>query len=122
LFPWEHAQPGLFIAAVGSATPAMHELPAEAFLASEVWLDSRQALRESGDCRAALAAGWSESAVAGDLFDLLGPDAAAPVRRTPDGTRPILFKSTGHAVQDLALLAALWDVYVKEPHPGARPP
>jgi ornithine cyclodeaminase len=91
------------IAAVGSAAPTMHELPAELFLSAQVWVDTRQALRESGDCAAALAAGWREADLAGDAFDLLGTAPPAP------GEGRTLFKTVGHASQDLALLLELWE-------------
>ena len=101
----------------------MHELPTEAFLASEVWLDSRRALKESGDCRAALAAGWREADVAGDLFDLLSPaDLGNRSSRKDSPRRGTLFKSTGHAAQDLALLIALWEAWLAEHPPHTEHP
>jgi hypothetical protein len=48
-----------------------------------------------------MAAGWRDLDLAGDAFDLLGSHKLAP---TPPRT---LFKTVGHASQDLALLLAL---------------
>ncbi len=91
------------IAAIGSAAPAMNELAPAVFRSARVWLDTRNALKEAGDCQAALQAGWREEELAGDAFDLLGPQA--PAR----GAGRTMFKTVGHAAQDLALLLALWD-------------
>lgn len=101
LFAWEDVHPRALVLAVGSATPAMNEVPPAAFLNSQVWVDTLTALEEAGDCRAAVHAGWSADAVAGDLFDLLAGPAPRPAAHA-------LFKSVGHAAQDLAILIALW--------------
>ncbi len=104
LFAWEQLSPHCHVVGIGSATHAMHELPVEAFLQGRVWLDTRNAIEEAGDLRAAKAAGWNEADLAGDLFALLGHDAPAerPAGRT-------VFKSVGHAAQDLAVLVRLWE-------------
>jgi ornithine cyclodeaminase len=91
------------IAAIGSAAPSMNELPPEVFPSAQVWLDSPAALKEAGDCVAALRAGWSGDRVAGDQFDLIGGPAPPQAART-------LFKTVGHAAQDLALLIRLWEL------------
>jgi ornithine cyclodeaminase len=103
LFAWERLAPRCHVVGIGSATHAMHELPAEAFLQGRVWLDTRSAIAEAGDLQAALARGWTEQGLAGDLFDLLG--SAAHPERGPGRT---VFKSVGHAAQDLAVLIHLW--------------
>lgn len=103
LFDWNDLAPDAHVVGIGSATPAMNELPPQAFLESEVWLDTANAIKESGDLHRALEAGWKESRLAGDLFALLG--AAPPI----PGGRRTLFKSVGHAAQDLALLIRLWE-------------
>ncbi len=90
---------------IGSATPRMNELPPAAFLEGRVWLDTRNALEESGDLHAAQRAGWSEALLAGDLFDLLGP--GPPPQR---GEGRTVFKSVGHAAQDLAILVRLGEL------------
>ncbi|MBI3993024.1 MAG: ornithine cyclodeaminase family protein, partial [Candidatus Lambdaproteobacteria bacterium] len=101
LFRAEALRDDAHVVAIGSATPVMHEVPAAAFLRSQVWVDTPQALHEAGDCLRAVEAGWRADALAGDLFDLLG---GAPPRAAPR----TLFKSVGHAAQDLAILIALW--------------
>jgi ornithine cyclodeaminase/alanine dehydrogenase-like protein (mu-crystallin family) len=111
------------IAAVGSGTPQMNELAPDVLRSAHVWLDTRSALRESGDCIAALTAGWRESEIMGDAFDLLGPSEPAPgtgrtlVQGVDFGGKRYyrtVFKSVGHAAQDLALLLALWEALVTE--------
>lgn len=91
------------IAAIGSAAPSMNELPPEVFTTAQVWLDSPAALKEGGDCLAAIKAGWRAEAVAGDQFDLIGGPKPREATRT-------LFKTVGHAAQDLALLIRLWEL------------
>jgi 1-piperideine-2-carboxylate/1-pyrroline-2-carboxylate reductase [NAD(P)H] len=107
LFEWERLAPRAHVVGIGSATHAMNELPPEAFLHGQVWLDTRNAIAEAGDLRAALARGWDASRVAGDLFDLLAPGAAAPAAEGAAGRT--VFKSVGHAAQDLAVLIRLWE-------------
>lgn len=100
------------IAAIGSAAPAMNEIAPAVFRSARVWLDTRAALKEAGDCQAALKAGWREDEPAGDAFDLLGPQAPEPAAgRT-------MFKTVGHAAQDLALLLALWEALQAEGLPS----
>lgn len=99
------------IAAIGSAAPAMNELAPDVLRSARVWLDTRNALKEAGDCVAALQAGWRAEDAMGDAFDLLGPAAPEP------GTGRTVFKSVGHAAQDLALLLALWEGLVAEGWP-----
>ena len=108
LFAWDDLAPNAHVVGIGSATHDMNELPPEAFLEGRVWVDTENALEEAGDCRAALALGWSVERLEGDLFALLGTDgvgAGAPERR---GGRTV-FKSVGHAAQDLAVLMRLWE-------------
>ncbi len=117
LFRWEDVPPACHLVAVGSATPAMQELPEDAFLESRVWVDTRAALHESGDCLAAERQGWREEHLSGDLFDLLAP--AVPARggaalSTGEQGGRTLFKSVGHAAQDLALLIHLWSALQEE--------
>jgi ornithine cyclodeaminase/alanine dehydrogenase-like protein (mu-crystallin family) len=108
LFDWEAVPETCHIVAVGSATPAMNELPPEAFLASNVWVDTPVALEEAGDCLAAMKRGWQpEQALRGDLFDLLGRGATG--QGVPEGGGRTLFKSVGHAGEDLAILVRLWE-------------
>jgi len=104
LFAWERPGPHAHVVGIGSATHAMHELPPGAFLEGRVWVDTRGAITEAGDLQAAIAQGWTEDRLAGDLFDLLDP-GTAPER----GAGRTVFKSVGHAAQDLAVLIRLWE-------------
>jgi len=106
LFAWEDLAPEAHVVGVGSATHDMNELPPEAFLEGRVWLDTEGALEEAGDCRAALARGWSTERLEGNLFDLLG-NAGGNLPR--EAGRRTVFKSVGHAAQDLAVLMRLWE-------------
>ena len=103
LFAAEEVPARCHVAAIGSAAPSMNELPPVLFASARVWLDSPAALKEAGDCVAALASGWKAEQVAGDQFDLIGGAKPAPGGRT-------LFKTVGHAAQDLALLIRLWEL------------
>ena len=111
LFRWEQLHPAAHVAAVGSATPEMNELPVEAFLHGAVWVDTPAALHEAGDLLRAKAAGWDPARLGGDLFDLLasGSQATAGIARViaKSGQKRTLFKSVGQAAQDLAVLTHL---------------
>ncbi|MCZ6533540.1 MAG: hypothetical protein O7A08_11330 [SAR324 cluster bacterium] len=102
LFHWGDVPQTCHISAIGSAVPAKQELPPEAFLECRSWVDTPVALQESGDCLAALKAGWSAQRLEGDLFDLLesAPGSA--------GRGRTLFKGVGEAAQDLAVMMGLW--------------
>ena len=110
LFDWAAVPPDCHIVAIGSATPAMNEIPPEAFLESDVWVDTPVALEEAGDCMAAIRHGWRADALKGDLFDLLGANDA-PERAAGGRT---LFKSVGQAAQDLAIFIRLWETLRQE--------
>ena len=98
LFAWKDIPESCHITAVGASGVDMNEIPPRAFLESEVWVDTPEALLEAGDGIAAKALGWDEAELKGDLFDLLGPGAPEP---TVGGRS--LFKSVGQAAQDLAI-------------------
>lgn len=95
------------VVGIGSATHAMNELPPSLFSAAEVWLDTPAAVEEAGDLRAALRSGWTAAQMRGDLFDLLGADGPQPPTARTGRT---LFKSVGHAAQDLAILVRLYEL------------
>ncbi len=81
-----------FIAAVGAYTPEMVELPAALVWRAEVWVDTLEGARaEAGDL---LQAGvdWSR----------VRPLAQALESPPSDGSQPVVFKSVGHALWDLA--------------------
>lgn len=93
------------ITAIGSATPDMNEIPPGVFLESDVWADTPVAMQEAGDALKAKAMGWEESSLRGDLFDLLGAGASPPA-----GVGRTLFKSVGHAAQDLAIFIRIQEL------------
>lgn len=109
LFDWAALGPRCHVVGIGSATHDMNELPPEAFLRGSVWVDTRNALREAGDFRAALAKGWDEASLRGDLFDLLGGETKDTLPTQGNEVRTV-FKSVGHAAQDLAILIRLWEM------------
>lgn len=88
--------PETFVAAVGAYTPEMAELPPALVAGSSVFVDTLEGAREeAGDLLRAAGEGrfrWEE---AGELADALRGD------RPPPG-RPVVFKSVGHALWDLA--------------------
>jgi len=103
LFAWEALAPTALVVGIGSATHAMNELPPEGFVEAEVWLDTANAVEEAGDLQAAQKAGWRPGSQRGELGDLLRADHAT----TRDQGGRAIFKSVGHAAQDLAILVHL---------------
>ena len=114
LFAWTDVPEGCHLTAIGAATPEMNEVPPQAFLHSRVWVDTRVALQEAGDCLAAKTAGWDELQLKGDLFDLLGAEPPETPQAGPAPGRT-LFKSVGHAAQDLAIFIRLWELLQEQP-------
>lgn len=113
LFAWDDLAPGAHVVGIGSATPAMNELPPVAFKHGAAWVDTLAAFHEAGDLIEAAKMGVKEADMQGDLFDLLGassnsgaPNSASAPR---EGGGRTVFKSVGHAVQDLAILIHLWE-------------
>jgi len=90
VLPEEGLRPDCFIAAVGAHTPAEAEIPAPLVRRCRIYVDMPEACRaEAGDL---LQAGVDWSAVT-PLADALDK---------PRPTGPVLFKSVGHALFDLA--------------------
>ena len=91
---------GAHLDLVGGYTPAMREADDEAVRRARVFVDTRAgAGKEAGDIVQPLRSGvLSESAIAGDLFELVRGHAAG--RRAADEIT--LFKSVGTAIEDLA--------------------
>ena len=121
LFDGDDLHPSAHVVGVGSATHEMNELPPNVFLQGRVWADNPAALEEAGDFRAAIEAGWRPDSLEGDLFDLLGGGApktgAWPGEGAGEGTGRTVFKSVGHAAQDLAVLIRLWELMGEEDAP-----
>ena len=117
LFDGDDLRPSAHVVGVGSATHEMNELPPNVFLQAQVWADTPAALEEAGDFQAAIEAGWRPDRLEGDLFDLLGGGAPSPGARPREGAGRTVFKSVGHAAQDLAVLIRLWELMGE----GGRP-
>jgi ornithine cyclodeaminase len=95
---------GAHVDLVGAYAPDMREADDEAIRRATVVVDTRAGMRESGDIAQPLASHvLAEADIAGDLFDI----AAGRLKRTSEG-QITLFKSVGHAIEDLAGAVALW--------------
>lgn len=93
-------RPGTHLDLIGGFTPAMREADDEAVRRAEVWVDTLEgATREAGDIVQPLRSGvLRREDIRGDLFTLCADPA--PDRGAGDIT---LFKSVGHAAEDLAV-------------------
>jgi len=82
----------VFIAAVGAYTPQMAELPADLVRRASLFVDTLEgAQREAGDLIQA-GVDWSQ----------VTPLSAVLAGAKPTPGRPVIFKSVGHALWDLA--------------------
>jgi ornithine cyclodeaminase len=85
-----------FVAGVGAFTPSMAELPASLVRRSRVYVDTLEGARaEAGDLIQA-GVDWSS------VMPLEDVAAAAPPPGSAADPRPVVFKSVGHALWDLA--------------------
>lgn len=91
---------GVHLDLVGGTTPALRQADDETLHRARVFVDAREAaLAEAGDLAQPIRAGaFDPDDVAGDLFDLTRGTRAG--RRFHD--QITLFKSVGHALEDLA--------------------
>ncbi|MEJ0096755.1 MAG: hypothetical protein WDM84_00565 [Bauldia sp.] len=97
-------KPGTHVDLVGAYTPDMREADDDAIRVARVYVDTRAGMRESGDIARPLANGViGEGDIAGDLFDIARGDAQ---RRSAGEIT--LFKSVGHAIEDLAAAVTVW--------------
>ncbi|MBU1001993.1 MAG: delta(1)-pyrroline-2-carboxylate reductase family protein [Proteobacteria bacterium] len=95
----EDVTPGTFIAAVGAFTPQAAEIPARLVRACRVVVDTVDTRHEAGDLIQA-DVDWDGVLLLGDVLNAgLGSDGPA---QGQTGNRPVLFKSVGHALFDLA--------------------
>lgn len=101
----EWLQPGSHLDLIGGFTPQMREAHSSCFAEAELWVDTDEALRKSGDLLQPLAEGLiTPASVRGDLATLsrLAPGAAhPPSRRT-------VFKSVGTGLEDLAAASLVY--------------
>lgn len=95
----EWLRPGVHVDLVGNYSPSSREADDEAVRRATVFIDTRAALKSTGDLAIPLAAGVLQSSdIVADLFDLTR--GAHPGRH---GEQEItLFKSVGAAIEDLA--------------------
>ena len=105
--------PGCHVDLVGAFRPDMRESDDAVMRGSRVFVDTREgALAEAGDIIQPIAAGvFAPGDIAGDLRDLvaLGLPEAADKIAAHDYTRPTVFKSVGHALEDLAAAALVYE-------------
>jgi len=94
----EWLQSGQHIDLIGSFTPHMREVDDEAIRRSKIFVDTQAALIESGELKIPLQSGViEESAICASLYELCAGEKNW--RTSSDIT---LFKSVGHAIEDLA--------------------
>ncbi|MCB0578181.1 MAG: ornithine cyclodeaminase family protein [Phaeodactylibacter sp.] len=100
-------QPGQHVDLVGSYKPNMREADDEAIRRATVYVDTMEgALKETGDIVAPVKNGiLRPENIPGDLFSLCRREA--PGRQSPDTIT--IFKSVGHALEDLAAAKMAWD-------------
>lgn len=101
----EWLQPGSHLDLIGGFTPQMREAHSNCFADADLWVDTDEPLRKSGDLLQPLAEGLiTPASVRGDLAALchLTPGAAhQPSRRT-------VFKSVGTGLEDLAAASLVY--------------
>jgi ornithine cyclodeaminase len=101
--------PGSHLDLVGSFTPQMREADARCFARASVWVDHDEAIARSGDLLEAAREGtFAAPSLCGTLADLA---RGAAGRR--DDTEITLFKSVGHAIEDLAAAELVVDAPVR---------
>ena len=99
-------RPGTHVDLVGNYSPSSREADDEAVRRATVFVDTRAALKSTGDLAVPLANGVLQpSDIAGDLFDLAR--GAHPGRR--DADEITLFKSVGAAIEDLAAARLVYE-------------
>jgi ornithine cyclodeaminase len=102
----EWLRPGVHVDLVGNYSPASREADDEAVRRATVFVDTRAALKSTGDLAVPLATGVLQpSDIAGDLFDLVR--GVHPGRR--DAAEITLFKSVGAAIEDLAAARLVYE-------------
>ncbi len=88
---------------IGAFTPTMRETDDDAVARARVYADTGAALTEAGELALPIASGALDPASVRTLHDLCGK---GPVLREPQDVT--LFKSAGHAVEDLAAARLVW--------------
>jgi L-arginine dehydrogenase len=97
--------PGTLVTSISTNVANAHEVD-PAFLAdAEVYCDYRATTPASaGEMKLATEAGWSASAICGDLAEL--QTEACP---TPTGDKPVFFRSIGLGLEDIFMARAVYD-------------
>lgn len=100
--------PGTHLDLVGAFTPTMREADDDAIRRAEVFVDTMSgALKEAGDIVQPLQSGvLSIDDIRGDLFAL----CTAPSSPTRGPGEITLFKSVGHALEDLVIAATVYEM------------
>lgn len=102
---------GAHVTAISAVRPEARELSEDVWRrASLAVVDDREHAFDSGDGRAALAAGAVRAEDVAELWELVG--GRRPGRRAPDDVT--LFKSVGTGLQDIAIAIALYRRAVEE--------
>jgi ornithine cyclodeaminase len=107
-----YVTPGTHVDLVGAYKPDMRESDSELIVNAELYLDTMEAgMIESGDIAIPLDAGLiTKDDIRGDLFSLCQINAT--VRK--DDQQITLFKSVGHAIEDLAAANYYYEIHKKQ--------
>lgn len=104
---------GCHVDLVGAFRPDMRESDDAVMRRSRIFVDTREgALAEAGDLVQPIKAGvLTPGDIAGDLRDLVGLGAPNTTDKAAahDYSRPTVFKSVGHALEDLAAAALVYE-------------
>ncbi|MCB0651052.1 MAG: ornithine cyclodeaminase family protein [Saprospiraceae bacterium] len=112
LFPGKLLQPGQHLDLVGSYKPNMREADDETITRSDIFLDNYSGgLKETGDIVIPIQKGiMSSEDIKADLFELSA--GIKPGRQHDD--QITLFKSVGHALEDLAAATYYYEKFKKQ--------
>jgi len=92
-------RPGCHLDLIGSFTPAMREADDACFAGADLWVDTEEALKKSGDLLGPMARGVF---AAGDVRGTLAALARGEARGRSSDDQRTVFKSVGTALEDLA--------------------
>lgn len=97
---------GQYLDLVGAYRPDMRETDDESILRSSVFVDTYDGMHESGDISIPLRTGTLEKEnICADLFELCRGEKTG----RKDNTEITLFKSVGHALEDLVLAKLIYE-------------
>ena len=106
LFFGKKLRAGQHLDLVGAYRPDMREADDEAILRSAVFIDTYDGMQESGDIGSPLKNGvLKRENICGDLFELCRGEKVG----RKDGNETTLFKSVGHALEDLAAAKLIYE-------------